>query len=677
MEYLQAVERDIGKLFQHSFDEVQQAEEASGLNNCFVGLVKKLRGDYAIYAAHAPENAIDPTRVAIDAEGVITYRSGDKINVTVKFPTNTYEFVNSCGKAAKVKFACVPHDTDNGLRVFPITTCSSSTIFHNPDTHTFYEDEELSMFEGGQNLLKPLMQQSLTEAIFKAVQQEVKDTSFRVIGSHFNLNRFGRIDKKGTKRGLPRDSFTDDILDSTIPFDIGKFRGVNDGFFTQITRIVRNIIPSNDPAQPPKLRVSQTLLLAVMAFHLGLHSAIEPSKEARKRIERGCGTEVDHILSKGKIAIFQTEKLALGIDEDLKPDIWLGGVDESIRKLLHDILTPAEVNECIESNNPNVRTTDDLFSFTFKSDCGFEEELENANMKSAILWAKHGEAARARAHLCVEAVRTCKSKVAAHILASSVEDLPESLDMLIEDVLELEGEGIDDTGHYARSRDRSHSISGRTRVAHMTVKPRGMRETGVMPSKKKTLMPEKKGYKMTVEIEDNFETGRMRRIIVGRLQTPLRAALTAIEDITGINVMGVGFTRVGGRRKYIIHQNEVAYSLLQGHYGWEGFDWIMGALLSNKVHVDKSSDAIGYLPTWKMEYAEGGVLINEPLSGLAVQYLNCVTDDSKVLIDWGEQLGAVQLKRGYKVLVTGKRITRDFHDRVWKRCQLSLRFQLC
>lgn len=451
-----------------------------------------------------------------------------------------------------------------------------------------------------------------------------------------------------------RDIFSDEIIDSRAEHS-GHFEYGDIRLKREVRRILRNVVV--DDENNPRLQISVTALSAIMNFHLLISELAE-----FQVVKLTCA---DHpTIQPGFTFLLKTSNMAVCKNSDNHLFICLPGMPANTKLFLSDLLLP--------SNQPPPESRIEVTSsYTFKTSNNAElkEELNSASMENAILFAKVGDLPRAIVHMAVAAVKQERSKLAGVFLEILVFDMPESLDALIEDAQDSEGEEL---GHLVIHRDRSYTLDHSTRIANILVRSRGIRDIGVEMSSYLVLKHRVRGYKLSVEV---VRQGEERRVIKATLKTPLAVLSSIVRSVTGINIMGSGVTRIA-RNKHEIDQDQVAHSLLKGHFGKPGFKWIMGAILSNKVGIDERSTAITYLPRSKLILDRGSLLVNEPLVDTA-QNLTCITTGEAVLVDWGPELGAVKLKRDQESLIRGTEVARYLRRGEWKRCVLSRRHMAC
>lgn len=682
MDLMQLAEADLGAL--HRIDTaVLSSEQGTGpLERLAAFAATNIHGDYTLYACKLKDGSFDPDRVVLDADGVMMYFNNDNPAIHWKFPTNSSTYVQLVAKLAKFEI-------DNnwgltkqeGIPFFPISTCASSSIHLRPDTHDFFPDDdsvENFVNENPRRLIEVFSQSTLSEEIFNAIRRMIGDVRFRVIGSHFKLNRFQNIYHEGYSKGFPRDVYSDEVLDSAASTTGRLLRGRRN-IFRLIERIARNIVVE-EGERSARLRSSWTALLAIYCFHREVEFSINDIEECKQSIREGYVDSRESFASGGQKLLVHTSDMKALLDEHFNLVVQLDGPDKNFNEILRNILQrlpPSDKSG--DAPDPEVRFSSD-FLFSFREGTGFESELQNATINTAVLWAKRGILFRARAHLVVVALRERQSKICAHIIESSITELYNysELDELVETAADSMEESDENVGHWALSSDHAHSVSHRYRVRAISIVPRYLERIGVDHVYSRTLRHKNnRAYAMILKIEENNDSGR-RLMIKGRLQTPRSAVIGVIKSLTGISVLGVQFSRVGSVEIYELNQDSVAYSLLHGYFGREGFEWILGAILSNNVHVDRNSRAISFLPTSSLRFAEGGLLLNEPLQNSGVRWLKCATDMEEVVVDWGPLHNLVRLYRvsRYDIIIKGEEKSRDLLRRrrgEFRRCALSRR----
>lgn len=683
MDLIQLAEADLGALHPIDIASLSAGQETGPLAKLAAFAAINIHGNYTLFACKLEDGSFDPDRVVLDANGVMMYINNNKPAIHWKFPSNSSTYVKLVAELAKFN---IDNNwgvaTQQGIPFFPIATCASSSIHLHPDTHDFFpDDESVENFvnENPGRLIEVYSQSTLTEEIFNATRRLIGDVRFRVIGSHFKLNRFQKIYHVGFSEGFPRDVYSDEVLDSAAP-TTGRFLRGRRNVYRHVERIARNIVVDEGESSA-RLRSSLTALLAIFCFHREVESSINYTNERERSICKGYVYGKDNFASGGRQELLvQTKELSVLLDEHFNLVIQLDGPDKKLNGMLRNILQrPPLYDELSDAPDPDVKFSSD-FLFSFREGIGFESELQNATINTAVLWAKRGSLRRAQAHLVVVALRQRQSKICAHIVESSITELYNysQLDELVETAADSLEESDENVGHWALSSDHAHSVSHRYRVGAITIVPRYMEQIGVEHANRRTLRhKENRAYAMVLRIEENNDSGR-RLMIKGRLKTPRSAMVGVIKSLTGISVLGLQFSRVGNVEIYELNQDSVAYSLLQGHFGREGFDWILGAILSNNVHVDRNSRAISFLPTSSLRFAEGGLLLNEPLQNSGVRWLKCATNMEEVVVDWGPLHNLVRLYRvsRYEITIKGEEKSRELLHRrggEFRRCALSRR----
>lgn len=516
--------------------------------------------------------------------------------------------------------------------------CAPSRVRFDVESKQFLTDEQLARDKSTAGIFGMLSRPSFSEYAYEKARSRHTITEVVVYGDYMEVNHLGELITESSPKPLPGSKLTRDVI-VMVRILSEEASGNDETVARLMKRITRPYSLARKMAregsgEPSVITVES---LATLRWYL-----------AEKSLESKGSDRVNNLFWSDEIKLqVHNGNIRVDIKKDGSPEL------SELRKILlydgpkygSNVVMESAAKLTVEDEEEFERNTDEL---------GRDE----AWWKYAYSGLFH------EGYLCLALKYLAEGdKLSAHIAQGAYFDVPAHVMSMIDTVYEEPRPISIAPQHFATHLDARNTIMSRKKVAGITVYPREMRETGAGLARTMNTSVGKL-MKLKLKIHDD--------VVVARLRTPLEITKTALRNLTGVNLFAVGIN-MEGRGTYNLENNAVVDDLLSGNYGREGFKWIVGALLYNKVPVRADSRALHYLPWKHLNLQETGLALNEPLQS-GIENLDTVAIGNSIYIDWGAELGLIELVKGKGTRLHGREAGRVRGKKL--RCRVSSMYSI-